>query len=212
MRPPAAPEARPLAQGGPVGLSGEPEPRACQREPTVCQSMPTVADRTAFGRPGCIEKDDLRQRAREAQAALAARASGSASAAPASGGSSATAAAAVPAGAAAATHASTAAAAPAAAAAGAPVSLPARGTVLWVKLRGFPFWPAQVRHRFRATPADAVRVRFFGHGGGVAEVSWGFGCFLWAARPDLADPKKGTFKSKGPADKFKAAVSSCSEW
>ena len=32
-------------------------------------------------------------------------------------------------------------------------------------------------------------------------------CFLWAARPDLADPRKGTFKSKGPADKFKMAVS-----
>ena len=59
-------------------------------------------------------------------------------------------------------------------------------------------------------------------------------CFLWAARPDLADPRKGTFKSnpnpdpnphsnpnpnpnladprkgtfksKGPADKFKTAV------
>ena len=72
----------------------------------------------------------------------------------------------------------------------------ARGTVLWVKVRGSPFWPAQVRHRYRATPADAVRVRFFGPAAGdVVEVKLDAtpsdgrlsdNCFLWTARPDLA--------------------------
>jgi len=88
--------------------------------------------------------------------------------------------------------------------------------VLWVKVRGSPFWPAQVRHRYRATPADAVRVRFFGPAAGdVVEVKLDAtpshgrlsdNCFLWTARPDLADPNGLMSKGTRQADKFRAAV------
>eukprot|EP00964_Phaeocystis_antarctica_P148392 scaffold115225_cov51-Phaeocystis_antarctica.AAC.3 len=52
-RPPAAPEAQPLAQRCPLGPRGEASPLGCQREPALALwSLPKAADVTAFDHPG----------------------------------------------------------------------------------------------------------------------------------------------------------------
>ena len=64
-RPPAAPEAHPLAQGGPVGLSGEAEPRAYRSEAAAARCcLPHLADVTALDHTGCLRHSTSSQQRR----------------------------------------------------------------------------------------------------------------------------------------------------